>query len=493
MLTPKEITIATQLKGEGYTTQEILEYLGGVRAGVQSGVAIKRGETGDKQPLYTFDEAKTDVVDMFKGIYGATKKAGESIVQRGQTYDPNISTGENVARNVVGAGADIFRGIGGVIGEAFTGAGKVVLPQKAEDYVAQKTGEVAGSIMQNEGVQNLMQKYESLSPEMKAQVDNILGYTEGLGAIISAGAGTKTARELTNTGIDFAKGVKIRPLKEVIKSVDDEVAQLKSVASKTGVDTRTKTASGIMDRVARINPSDIRKFEQVTGEKPGEFLVKRGIYGDEEKIITELYKEFERSKNLADEALASIDGIYTDDSLAEALDELLKREVSVSRARVPSRDLQRVNELYNKHMNEGGLTMSEINETKRLFERNVRTDYLSQKNFKPESIVTANNIDSAMREFQMAVAKAKGLKNLAEINKNTQANRMLADALWKKVTGQQGNNALSLTDAVLVSGGDVSSIGMLLTRKTLGSKSIQAKIAELLAPEATVKQIQIER
>ncbi len=95
--------------------------------------------------------------------------------------------------------------------------------------------------------------------------------------------------------------------------------------------------------------------------------------------------------------------------------------------------------------------MTEINEVKRLYESNVKMGYLKEN--ATRDIDKATNIDSAIRKQQLDIAQKRGLKNLNELNKQTQASKFIVDKLGKKMIGQNGNNALSLTDWILLAGG----------------------------------------
>jgi len=237
---------------------------------------------------------------------------------------------------------------------------------------------------------------------------------------------------------------------------------------------------GIMQRVARVTKGDQVKFKNMTGQDIGEYLVKKGDYGNPEKIIEKNYNRFTESKALADAELAKLPGKYKDKAVKTALDDLFKREKVVSTPGAMSEDFARVNDLRLKHATDG-LTMSEINEAKRIYERNIKVEY-GRENKRME-VARATNVDNAIRKFQFGQAKKLGLTNLDEINKETQAARFIADKLSKQYAGQAGNNAFTLTDWVAISGGDpTSAIPLYLTKKFFGSKTVQSKIAKAFAP-----------
>lgn len=242
---------------------------------------------------------------------------------------------------------------------------------------------------------------------------------------------------------------------------------------------RQELAESTMNKVARINPTDYNKFKKTTGKDVGEYLVERGIYGNDEEVARKLFDDSMRSKNIVDQEFEKMGGNWKDASLKDALDLLAQREAQVSSPNIKSPDFNRVQQLIQKH-NTDGLTMPEINEAKRLFERNVKLDYL-RANI-PTNVAQANNIDNAIRQFQFSTAKKLGLENLPELNKNTQASYMLANALYKKMTGQSGNNFVGLGDLVLLSGGDIRNVAMAGARGFFGNKTVQSKFAQSIAP-----------
>ena len=253
------------------------------------------------------------------------------------------------------------------------------------------------------------------------------------------------------------------------------------VAGKVATETASKvlpTSEGIMQRVARIPKGEQAKFEKLTGKSVGTFLDETGNYGTPDKIVERLYNDFTKSKQTADDALAQIQGTYKSAPVSTALKELEGKVERTSSPGAPDSDLARVTELVAKEKAEG-LTMTEINEVKRIYERRVRLDYL--KSNVAEDVTRANNVDNALRTWQFAEAEKAGLKNLPEINKFTQANKQLMDALGKEQAGIGGNNALGLTDAILIAGGSPESIASLLVKKTFSDPGVQSFVAKKLS------------
>lgn len=256
------------------------------------------------------------------------------------------------------------------------------------------------------------------------------------------------------------------------------------VVSKAITSTvKNANPSAIMQRVARISKAKQAKFEQTAKESVGDYLTKRGIYGNIDEISTQLYNRFKQSKSTADQAFATMKGTFKPEPIKTALEELLTRETAISTPGAMSKDLKVVDALLKKY-NTVGLDMSEINAAKRLYERNVKLDYLKQN--LPQSVAKANNIDNAIVTWQRSQAKKFGLKNLEEINRETRLARQLLDDLGKEYSGSAGNNAITLTDWIMLSGGDPTAVAGFLTKKTFSSKGVQSAIAKILAGKPTV-------
>lgn len=265
----------------------------------------------------------------------------------------------------------------------------------------------------------------------------------------------------------------------LINNIQPIVDPIKEVISNT------TNPDKIMQRVARISKGKQAAFEKTAGESVGQYLTNRGIYGDIDAISEQLYKRFEQSKSTADDALAQLKGTFEPAPIKTALTELADRESRVSSPGAPSKSFSRIKELQSKFEKQG-LTMSEINEVKRLFEANNKLDYLRQN--LPEKVAYANNIDNAIREWQFKQAETLGLKNLPEINKETRLAKQLLNDLGQEYAGSAGNNSITLTDWILLSGGDPTAVGAFLTKKILSSKNLQSTIAKKLNRNKPIKE-----
>lgn len=166
------------------------------------------------------EEAVSDIKQTRTAVGQQFKQAGEKIVET--AISPELTLAEK-ARAV---GAEAFRGGARVFGEAVIGAGKVVLPQRAEEAIKRGVEKVGERLGETEIVQNLLGKYKMLPPDAQREVDNALGFAEGLGEIITFGGLSKVASKTLEIAI--AKTSKINPLvtKTVQQATPDSIKTL---------------------------------------------------------------------------------------------------------------------------------------------------------------------------------------------------------------------------------------------------------------------------
>lgn len=380
---------------------------------------------------------------------------------------PTTAPKKNALEKIGGALQVVFptKNIGEAIG---TYVAKELNPERAQ-YVAPANttfGKVLGDVAQNAAI---------FAPTGAASSLGRIGLGIGAGYVADVGADLadgKSTKEILTPGLTTA-----------ISGGIPMLGPLARVAGK-GLQALTPDGAKIMQRVARISKSKQIKFKNTFGEEVGEALQKRGMFGTPEDVVIKLSDAFEKSKNMADESLAALKGSFQPPAVKTALNELLQREMRISSPGAVSRDLPIVQDLLRKFETQG-LTMSEINAAKRLFERNVKLDFVKFTN--PDGVAKSNIIDQAVREWQFSKAKELGLKNLDEINRETRLTRQLMDDIGAEFSGQGGNNAITLTDWIMLSGADPNALAGFITKKGFGSKRFQAFIAKLVTPNAKLK------
>lgn len=143
--------------------------------------AQRLGIQPPKPEVGVLEETAGDIKETFSGVGQQFLSAGEKIVET--ATDEDLSIGGKIR----GIGSAAFRGGSRAFGEAIIGAGKAVLPQRAEEAISRGVGRVGEAIAGTDIVQSLTEKYKALSPDSKREVDNALGFAEGLGEIITFG------------------------------------------------------------------------------------------------------------------------------------------------------------------------------------------------------------------------------------------------------------------------------------------------------------------
>jgi len=68
-----------------------------------------------------------------------------------------------------------------------------------------------------------------------------------------------------------------------------------------------KVADATVQTLNRMNPTKITKFNQMTGQQPGEWLRERNIVDTPEKTVEKLIERHQKSKAEADKGLDAIE------------------------------------------------------------------------------------------------------------------------------------------------------------------------------------------
>ena len=121
----------------------------------------------------------------------------------------------------------------------------------------------------------------------------------------------------------------------------------------------------------------------------------------------------------------------------------------------------------------------ELKNVKKLFEKEVKLGY--NKLTDAPKIKQATYLDDAIRTFQDETASKLGFTNIRDLSKQIQASKFIIDKLGNKIVSNELLNGVSLTDYIILAGGEPASIGAFLTKKIFSNKGIQAKIAKMLS------------
>lgn len=467
----KEQVNALILQGQkkGLTGKDVIDAL--IRKGyepegvnvpaIKETMAKKVAPTETKEPGFV-EGLKTDLntrVDRVGAIQSRTDSSGlEKAVQ-------TFGQGAGLAANAIEKTAEQIPGVK----QAFGAIGSGINWLATSDFSPVKM--LGNEIGESKALQEVTQLYDT-DQNFKDSVDAVANIARLGGDVQMAADAVNFTKNVTSKITD-----KVKTLGTKTPPPDGGTTPLLSPEGQAMVDKVVPDSATIMNRVARLKPTDANAFKKLAGETHGDYLAKTSNFGTPDQIITKEATKFTQSLNSVDDALARLPGEFKNGAVSDALEGLVERAKGTSGTNTKSPFLDRALELENKHTSQG-LNMSEINEVKRLFEREVKLGY--NKLINGDKVAQATNIDNALRKWQVKQAQDLGFENIAELNKQTQLSKFIVDKLGGQFIGQSGLNGVNLTDWIMLSGGNPTAIGGFLVKKFFSSKGIQAKIAEFL-------------
>jgi hypothetical protein len=408
---------------------------------------------------------------------------GDQIVEGAKDmYDIATNDDMNLAQKFAAGSGRTAAGAAGIIGELTVGAGKALLPQEGEDMVKGLMDKVATAVSETDAAKSAAEWYQGLSPDNKIIVDSL----GGIAALITEVIGLKGAKVVKNVVEETAQASApaIVAGAEVVGDVAKQGVDVAGTVAKAITPDTTGLSESLIANVNRINPTKRQEFRQMTGLPEEQWLRERGIIGTRETTVKQLTDNFQAIRKNVDEALEKIPGDYKDNRVTQVAQDSYEFAKNVE-----SPEAGRMSELLKKA--EGtGLTVSEINELKRFYERNIKVGYLKDPTKTAEAVQKATNRDAAIREFLFEVADKNGFDNLRQLNKEIQANRFLADEIAGKAEGQNANNLMSLTDWVVASPGivnDPTFLAGFVGKKLFSTETVRAFAAKALAGFPEVK------
>lgn len=226
-------------------------------------------------------------------------------------------------------------------------------------------------------------------------------------------------------------------------------------------------AEKLIERITKVSPAKLQKFENQFGENVGKFMNDRWL-----KTRKDASEYFINNVKKVDEALWSIQWTFK----SPVVDDVLTESVEFA-TKTADENLNRLLELQQKAANEW-LTMSEVNEVKRYFEWHTKFTYGKSQDAVKAS--KATNLDTRLRERQMQMAKESWLDNLAQLNRETQASRYILDNAkdaWEWILWP-----IDVTDELLAIhyGWLDRALSTYVTKSILKSPKFQAKVVDIL-------------
>ena len=332
------------------------------------------------------------------------------------------------------------------------------------------------------GIQNVTSQPFSTqgTPETRKQHELSIG-----NAITSTGASSDTQRKLRSlidigvalTALDSLTGIpKLAKAGTNAAVKTGEFA--KNQLGKTGKilsGARSNIAEDIITRNNKLTVPQQLDFKQRTGTNPSTWLKERGIIDKGEGTVGKLIERFNTLKTSEDAALAQVPGKFSDASVTKVIHELRDFYKNTEN---PA--LGNIQKMIQKSESEG-LTMPEIIDAKRQYERNVRLGYLRENN--SVKVALATNRDTALRKFAYNEAKQAGFTNLPDIAKEIQASRNLADKLGRKYAPGMPSKLDLMYHLLAVSGTiNPEAWGLLIGKNLISKLNISSGLAKILNP-----------
>jgi hypothetical protein len=423
----------------------------------------KLGLAVGKQILGAGKDVATEAVEQPAKLWRGGKYIGKGLadlITEGELSEDTKMLGEEVNRdaaesikksaNVISTGAAVFN-------PALSGAAMGGMPYAER----QEQGVQAG--------QNKSAELGQVAGEMLT--GGLLGKATDFG--VKKGTG-KTPLELADATPQAVRDV-AGGLKEVADVGVAKVGQGIEPVVDTGVQLATKVfePENVLQNMNRMTQKEISDFAKINrGKTPSEWLIERDIISPPEETIQSLAARADEAKTLLDDSLNKIEGTYTDPKLEVPIQEL-QEQFSKTRP-FGGDDVNNIN-AYAKKLESGeGLTLAEANNLKRIYERNVKVNYLKDNN--ATGIDRANQVDSMLRNFIRNEAEVAGMPNVAQLSNEIQSSYTIANAIANRLAKAEANNPLSINDIILL-GGSIADIktggAFALIRSYLGSGKVK--------------------
>ena len=200
----------------------------------------------------TIKDMPFDFMEMGKKLFTGLDETGEKILEKAGAEDRSL------AEKTTMVGGDVLKGIGGFVGNALIGLGKLALPQTLEDSIAEGVATFGGKLaeasvdfankvrasdhpwdkMAVAKMEELVNRYKT-DGRFRDQVDAGAGFAQGLLELYGTGKAVSVTKEGIETGIEMgAKAVPV--IKEGLDKTGDVLKEGKD-ALMSKVDDFTAT------------------------------------------------------------------------------------------------------------------------------------------------------------------------------------------------------------------------------------------------------------
>lgn len=186
--------------GERENIVDIDEYLGDNKLGdvPEKTDAQKRLDAVAKSPGF-LERIKNRTVESFGDVVDTAKEVGSTIGEGFSDIGKIAARSDiNPVQKFAASAGEIGGTASEAIGEAVIGAGKVLLPQQAEDAIKKYTQEIATKVAEDDNVEAVTGKvknwYDNLGTSDKVIVDSLGGIAALVTEVTGLGVGTKAAK-----------------------------------------------------------------------------------------------------------------------------------------------------------------------------------------------------------------------------------------------------------------------------------------------------------
>lgn len=493
-LTEQEKQIVEFGKNENKSREEILDALEGFRT-------AQRGQTRIRETVEDIRETVGEVVGQFR-------VAGEKIVETATAKDLDI------LEKTLGIGAEVFRRGSRVFGETVIGIGKVLLPQSIEDKISGIVGEVGQFIGEQPITQDLISRYNALGPEERRNVDNVLGFAEGLADIFTfraAGTISRKAISVAVKGVDGASKLTKRTTRLIRNTTPKSI---RSFHNRLTPGSREAAVSSLSDSYIKSfvvdSPSVNRMLEKqargrtradgtkVTKEnlvrglaEEGYIPIVEGKLAKFDRVIDNLSERQARIAESIDPLLATVPQITTLSSLRSRAAQVLRGSPQIGADLTAS--LKELDRFFDSFKTKYGDNLSalEVNEIRKQMNRRTRAfgdDAFKQDTADAVADATRIRIDEIVesgivRQANAEIGKLFGLKRTAEIFNNRTINVGVFGGQMGRYIGVVGASGIGFTaggPGGLVVAGIAASYGGEVVAKILRDRAFSNKIRKVI-------------
>jgi hypothetical protein len=459
-MTPEELQIIQYGKMSGRTQAETMAALANFRS-KQAPTQPAKGFLGTVGQ--TIKEIPGDLRGAFQGMQGAVTKGIETADEaRSQVEMGEISPQAGTVKTIgagLGAGA-------GVVFEGLLGAGKSVLPKQAEQAVGDKVGQAVKAVVDTKTAQNVVSRYQSLTPEQKAYVDGLLGTADGLTTVFGLPIGTKltgsavrgaersVASRVSATGqkITDTKTAAVESLQDLRQNYPQRFEEVKTFIAQTNVNTENPVATlkdAYQTSFIADNKTLTKKLKDTAvraNTTPDALLQKvaeRGYLPKVDGKLADFTESFESIKAqqraiIDNEVLPKVNAIqgnFSLDALSQRVDEFLRTNTRGADLDKALAEMNRIFASYRTKYGTDDLTPAQVNRIR--VDMNSGTDAYKRAGFEidtEDAIAKAiraefDRIDPSIRESNAKWADLQEDKRILSIMDNQPVNvGMLASA-----------------------------------------------------------------